>query len=113
MGRFLSDEQIEILLSDRNIEYSLAIYVQDKQVPVVPRKGFGSADCDTIYNIYISLCTRLADLCPFFESKQIVLESLDDIDDLDIQIVRQIDRQIDSQIDRQLDRQIDRHTNFT
>ena len=27
------------------------------QVPAVPRKWFGSAECDTIYTIYISLCT--------------------------------------------------------
>ena len=28
----------------------------------VPRKWFGSADCNTIYTIYPSLCTQSADL---------------------------------------------------
>ena len=28
----------------------------------VPRKGFGSADFDTVYTIYLSLCTQSADL---------------------------------------------------
>ena len=35
-------------------------------VPAVPRKGFGSVDCDTIYTIYLSLCTQSADPNPFF-----------------------------------------------
>ena len=30
------------------------------QVPAVPRKRFGSADCDTIYYIHLSLCTQPA-----------------------------------------------------
>ena len=35
-------------------------------VPAILRKGFGSADCDTIYAIhYLSLCTHLADPNPF------------------------------------------------
>ena len=34
-------------------------------IPAVPRKGLGSADCDSIYTIYISLCTQTADPIPF------------------------------------------------
>ena len=30
-------------------------------VPKVPRKWFGSADCDTIYIIYLSLSTQTTD----------------------------------------------------
>ena len=30
-------------------------------IPTVPRKWFGSADCDTIYIIYKSFCTQTAD----------------------------------------------------
>ena len=28
-------------------------------VPAVPRKWFGSADCDNLYTFYLSLCTQL------------------------------------------------------
>ena len=35
---------------------TLIFYVQ-----YVPRKGFGSAVWDTIYTIYLSLCTQTAD----------------------------------------------------
>ena len=34
-------------------------------LPAVPQKRFGSADCDTIYTIYVSLCTQTADPNPF------------------------------------------------
>ena len=30
-------------------------------IQAVSRKGFGSSDCDTIYTIYLSLCTQTAD----------------------------------------------------
>ena len=35
------------------------------KLPAVPRKGFWSADCDTIYNILLFLCTQTADPKPF------------------------------------------------
>ena len=34
-------------------------------LPIVPRKSFGSSDCDTLYNIYLSLCGQSADPNPF------------------------------------------------
>ena len=34
-------------------------------IQCVPRKGFGSSDCDTIYTIYFSICTQSADPNPF------------------------------------------------
>ena len=34
-------------------------------LPAVPQKRFGSADCDTIYTIYVSLWTQTADPNPF------------------------------------------------
>ena len=40
-------------------------YVISFNVPAVPRKGSGSADCDTIYTIYPSLCTQSANPNPF------------------------------------------------
>ena len=34
------------------------IVIDTEVIPAVPRKGFGSADCDTIYTIYLSLCAQ-------------------------------------------------------
>ena len=38
----------------------LSIYL-----PAVPRKAFTSADCDTVYTIYLSLCPQSADASAF------------------------------------------------
>ena len=35
--------------------------ITSTDVPAVHRKGFVSADCDTIYTIHLSLCTQSAD----------------------------------------------------
>ena len=43
-------------------EYIIIIY---PYVQCVPRKGFGSADCDTKFTIYLPLCTQSADPNPF------------------------------------------------
>ena len=32
--------------------------IQINNYTVVPRKWIGSADCDTMYTIYLSLCTQ-------------------------------------------------------
>ena len=37
------------------------LFWQSTYIPVVPRKWFRSADCDTIYTIYLSRCTQSAD----------------------------------------------------
>ena len=34
-------------------------------IQCVPRKGFGSADCEALYTIYLFLCTQKADPNPF------------------------------------------------
>ena len=31
------------------------------EIPAVPRKAFESADCDTMYTIYLLFCSQLAD----------------------------------------------------
>ena len=54
---------------DIHIIYNLLIYLWligfCSIIPAVTRKGFGSADCDTIYTLYQSLCTQSANPNPF------------------------------------------------
>ena len=54
---YLEEKSISQCKTQAKIKYILA--------PAVPRKVFGSADCDTIYTNYISFCTQTADPNPF------------------------------------------------
>ena len=45
-------------------------------IPAVPRKWFGSADCDTIYIIYKSFCTQTADPIHFWGTHCMYLLSI-------------------------------------
>ena len=43
-------------------------------IPAVPWKGFGSADCGTIYTIYLFLCTQPADSSGLYQKHYEILE---------------------------------------
>ena len=53
----------------------LASYII-KLITAVPPKRFGSADCDTIYTIYLSLCTKSEEPNPFLGTVSILLINL-------------------------------------
>ena len=54
------------------------LYINIKYIPAVPRKAFSSADSDTIYIIYLFLCTQSADANAFREKNSIldILEAI-------------------------------------
>ena len=59
--------------------YKTAKAMIEYEVPVVPRKAFTSAECDTIYSIYQSLCSQSAQpMRTIFEGQPVVDRSQSD-----------------------------------